>query len=65
MGDVLIFPGLWSGKPRCESCKGPIEPRRLETIPSAKRCGPCQAEHNASVSKVLFDAEHIPVIIQD
>lgn len=65
MGDVLSFPGLWSGPPRCVGCKGPIDPKRLEAIPSAKRCGPCQIEHNATVSKALFDAEHIPVIVQD
>lgn len=65
MGDVLAFPGLWVGSPRCVDCKGPIEPRRLEVIPTAKRCSPCQAQHNASVSKVMMDAEHIPVIVQD
>ena len=65
MGDVLAFPRIWAGPPRCVDCRGPIDPRRLEAIPTAKRCTSCQAQHNASVSKTLMDAEHIPVIIQD
>src|SRR5687767_58034 len=29
----------------CEDCEEPIDPERLELIPEARRCAPCQEAH--------------------
>ncbi len=29
----------------CEDCEAPIDYRRLQAYPTAKRCQPCQAQH--------------------
>jgi RNA polymerase-binding protein DksA len=35
----------------CEDCGEPIDPERLELVPEARRCAPCQEAHEEAVAR--------------
>jgi Prokaryotic dksA/traR C4-type zinc finger len=42
--DEQLDDGDWQAAMRCEVCRQPIPPERLEAIPGAERCSACQSK---------------------
>ena len=47
--------GDWQDAVRCEVCRRPIPPERLEAIPTAARCVICQASEEAGIEAAPED----------
>jgi hypothetical protein len=48
----------WQAAVRCEMCRQPIDPERLEAIPGTKRCAACQGK--AESGQLAIEPEYCP-----
>jgi hypothetical protein len=49
----------WAEARRCEACRKPIEPERLEALPGATRCLACQRQAESAPAE-QFEPEYCP-----